>query len=74
MKPEWAERVQEQAAAAGCQFFFKQWGAWGPDGQRRHKAANGRLLKGQTWDAMPARRAIHTENISQPSAGATMPA
>jgi protein gp37 len=34
-------------------FFFKQWGAWGPDGRRRSKKANGRALDGQVWDEMP---------------------
>lgn len=72
MRPEWAERVQEQAAAAGCAFFFKQWGAWGPDGQRRHKSANGRILLGQTWDAMPTRCATRSQDMTTPSGGATM--
>lgn len=54
MKPEWAETVQRQCDEQRVAFFFKQWGGWGADGQRRAKAHNGRLLKGRTWDEMPA--------------------
>lgn len=54
MKPEWAEAVQRQAIAQGSAFFFKQWGAWGPDGIRRAKKSNGRQLDGQNWDGMPS--------------------
>jgi protein gp37 len=54
MKPEWAEAVQRQCDEQRVAFFFKQWGGWGADGQRRAKAHNGRLLNGRTWDAMPA--------------------
>lgn len=53
MKPEWAEAVQRQCDEQRVAFFFKQWGGWGADGQRRAKAHNGRLLNGRTWDAMP---------------------
>jgi len=54
MRPEWAESVQQQCEDQGVAFFFKQWGGWGEDGKRRAKAHNGRLLRGRTWDAMPA--------------------
>jgi len=54
MKPEWAQNVQRQCLEQGVEFFFKQWGAFGEDGQHRTKKANGRLLSGQTWDGMPA--------------------
>ena len=53
MRPEWALAVRDQCEAAGVAFFFKQWGGWGADGVRRAKNANGRLLAGRTWDAMP---------------------
>ncbi|WP_026960500.1 MULTISPECIES: DUF5131 family protein [Aliagarivorans] len=53
MKPEWAEGVQESCEQQNVAFFFKQWGGWGADGKKRSKKENGRLLKGQTWDAMP---------------------
>ncbi len=53
MEVEWAESIRRQCEAAGVAYFFKQWGAWGADGVRRTKNANGRLLNGRTWDAMP---------------------
>lgn len=54
MKPEWVENVKHQCDEAGVAFFFKQWGTWGADGQKRSKHANGRRLHGQVWDRMPA--------------------
>ncbi len=54
MNIEWARNVQRQCAEQGVLFFFKQWGNWGPDGTRRTKKANGRILDGRTWDDMPA--------------------
>jgi protein gp37 len=53
MQLEWVENVRRQCEDQGAQFFFKQWGGWGADGKRRSKKANGRLLKGSTWDEMP---------------------
>lgn len=53
MKPTWVQNVQRQCHEQGVEFFFKQWGAFGEDGQHRTKKANGRLLAGQTWDGMP---------------------
>lgn len=53
MKQEWADSVRAQCDHQGVAFFFKQWGGWGADGKKRAKAANGRLLNGRTWDAMP---------------------
>lgn len=54
MRAEWAESVRRQCLKADVAFFFKQWGAWGADGQKRSKKANGRELNGQLWDEMPA--------------------
>jgi protein gp37 len=54
MNPEWARNVQRQCLRQGVLFFFKQWGNWGPDGLRRSKKDNGRLLDGRTWDDMPS--------------------
>lgn len=31
MHPDWVRSLRDQCAAAGVPFFFKQWGAWGPD-------------------------------------------
>jgi len=53
MKLEWLEEVRRQCDRAGVAFFFKQWGGWGLDGQRRSKKSNGRELHGRTWDEMP---------------------
>jgi protein gp37 len=55
MAQAWAVRVRDQAAAQGVAFFFKQWGAWGPDGVRRDKKRNGRELDGRYWDEFPVR-------------------
>jgi protein gp37 len=55
MHPEWADSVRIQAQAQGAAFFFKQWGAWGPDGVRRNKKSNGRELAGRLWDQFPIR-------------------
>ena len=53
MREEWALAVRDRCRAAGAVFLFKQWGAWGPDGVRRDKKANGRLLAGRSWDERP---------------------
>lgn len=53
MREDWVVCIQRQADAAGAAFFFKQWGGWGADGVKRHRKANGRLLRGRTWDAYP---------------------
>ncbi len=54
MEQEWVLTVKRQCEEQGVLFFFKQWGGWGVDGKKRGKKKNGRLLLGQTWDAMPA--------------------
>jgi protein gp37 len=53
MKLEWLTDIQDQCARADVAFFFKQWGGWGVDGERRSKRSNGRELHGRTWDEMP---------------------
>lgn len=53
MKLNWVLDLKRQCEAQGPQFFFKQWGGWGADGKRRSKKANGRMLRGRTWDEMP---------------------
>jgi protein gp37 len=53
MRPEWVDSVKRQCDDAGVAFFFKQWGAWGADGQRRSKKANGRFFAGRVWDELP---------------------
>ena len=53
MEVAWARAIRRQCRTAKVAFFFKQWGAHGPDGERRSKRANGRALDGRTYDAMP---------------------
>ncbi|MGQ0700787.1 MAG: DUF5131 family protein [Panacagrimonas sp.] len=53
MKLEWLTDIQDQCTRADVAFFFKQWGRWGVDGERRSKRSNGRELHGRTWDEMP---------------------
>lgn len=53
IKEGWIDEIHEQCETYGTAFFFKQWGAWGKDNQRRSKKANGREYRGRTWDEMP---------------------
>ena len=53
MQKAWVENIRRQCRIDGTAFFFKQWGGWGADGQRRAKKKNGRQLNGKTWDQMP---------------------
>ncbi len=53
MQVQWVRNVQRQCREQGVKFFFKQWGAYGGDGVRRSKKANGRRLDGRIYDAMP---------------------
>ena len=54
MNPEWARSIRDQCLAQKVPFLFKQWGAWGADGIKRSKSANGRLLDGRMWDEYPS--------------------
>lgn len=53
MKEEWVLNIKKQCEKQGVAFFFKQWGAWGADGVKRSKKANGRLLLGKEWSEYP---------------------
>lgn len=53
MREEWAISIRDQCEKENVDFFFKQWGAWGEDGKRRNKRANGRKLDGKVWDTIP---------------------
>lgn len=53
MRKEWVDGVKRQCDQAEVAFFFKQWGTWGVDGQKRSKKANGRKYSGRLWDTMP---------------------
>lgn len=56
MKAEWAIDIQKQCDEQEVSFFFKQWGTWGEDGQKRNKKANGRILLGQEWNGDPRQK------------------
>jgi len=47
MAEEWVLDIRDQCLTAGVPFFFKQWG-----GVRKKRS--GRVLKGRTWDQLPA--------------------
>jgi protein gp37 len=47
MKPEWVDEIQKMCGRSGTTFFFKQWGG-------KNKKAAGRLLRGRTYDDLPA--------------------
>ena len=53
IKEEWIDEIHNQCHAFDTAFFFKQWGSWGKDNQKRSKKANGREYRGRTWDNMP---------------------
>jgi protein gp37 len=53
MKLEWVQNIRKQCVEQDVHFFFKQWGAFGADGVRRSKKANGRLFEGRVWNEMP---------------------
>ena len=53
VEESWIDEIHAQCQKTGTAFFFKQWGAWGRDNQKRSKKANGRIYRGRTWDQMP---------------------
>lgn len=53
MKEEWVKSIKDQSNKQGAAFFFKQWGTWGSDGIKRNKKANGKLINGKVYQAMP---------------------
>ncbi len=53
MKEEWVLNIQKQCKEQDVAFFFKQWGTWGADNQRRSKKANGKLLNGKVYQKYP---------------------
>ena len=53
MKREWVLNIKRQCDEQWVDFFFKQWGGWGPDGKKRSKKLNGRMLEGRIWNAAP---------------------
>lgn len=58
MEADWARDLRDRCldlnlAGAPIVFHFKQWGAWGADGVKRTKVANGHLLDGCEWHDLP---------------------
>ena len=53
IREEWIDEIYDQCLLHQTAFFFKQWGTWGKDNERRSKKANGRKYRGQEWDQMP---------------------
>jgi protein gp37 len=47
MRPEWVDEIEAMCRRSGTAFFFKQWGG-------KNKKAAGRLLRGRTYDELPA--------------------
>jgi protein gp37 len=47
MLEEWVDEIEDLCRRSGTAFFFKQWGG-------RNKKSAGRLLRGKTYDEMPA--------------------
>ncbi len=58
IKEEWIDEIHDQCDLYQTAFFFKQWGAWGKDNQKRSKKANGREYRGRTWDEMPVLESV----------------
>lgn len=56
MRKEWVLNIKHQCEGQGAPFFFKQWGAWGEDGVKRSKYANGSLLDGREWKQYPKQK------------------
>lgn len=67
MRPSWARSLRDQCVAAGVDFFFKQWGEYGPCdlkgiGSTDHpdcvhrwgKKKAGRSLDGVVWEQVPS--------------------
>ncbi|MGT2438050.1 DUF5131 family protein [Bradyrhizobium betae] len=47
MNPEWVDEIETICRQSNTAFFFKQWGG-------KNKKAAGRLLRGRTYDELPA--------------------
>ena len=64
MNPEWVRILRDQCVAGGVPFFFKQWGAFGPDGMHRSKKANGREIDGRSWNQLPEAATVGREQLA----------
>ena len=61
----WIAEIHGACRRQDTAFFFKQWGAWGMDGRRRSKTANGRTYRGRTWDEMPEAARVSRSPLSE---------
>lgn len=62
--PDWFRSARDICARHNVPFFFKQWGEYGPDGQRYGKRAAGATLDGQLHRQFPTTAAQQTERAS----------
>jgi len=56
MQPSWVRSLRDQCLATETPFFFKQWGAWAPDGKDqmcRSKNKDLRFLDGKVYSQFP---------------------
>lgn len=51
--PDHFRHLRDRCQATNTPFFFKQWGAYGPDGIKRSKYANGSMLDNTIYHAYP---------------------
>lgn len=53
MKKEWVLNIKRQCEEQQVAFFFKQWGAYGEDGNKRTKVRNGSMIDGFEYKKYP---------------------
>ena len=62
MAPAWARSLRDQCTGAGVPFFFKQWGAWAPNGARGIGRFEGReRLVGPVIDDLGHREVVERQ-------------
>ncbi|MBN1463366.1 MAG: phage Gp37/Gp68 family protein [Paludibacteraceae bacterium] len=62
MSGDWVLNIKNQCEKQNVAFFFKQWGTWGADGEKRSKKANGKLLEGKIYQAKPEIKPLRISN------------
>lgn len=63
MKIDWLRSLRDRCVGAGVAFFFKQWGAFGPDGAKRKKGDSNTMLDGREWMEFPAEALAHVRRV-----------
>ncbi len=53
IEQEWVMNLRTMCRRYDVPFFFKQWGTWSEDGEKRTKKANGNLINGQLYQEWP---------------------